>query len=250
MRAVSVTIITHDVSDHVGAAISSAAWASEIVVLDSGSRDGTPDIAATAGARVYSEPWRGYGSQRNRAAELARCRWILALDADERMDDQLVRSITDLPEEPSRIAFSMRRRNFFAGRPIRHWPWAWDVITRLYDREHASFSSRMVHESLVFDGPRGRIGGTLDHHSYRDWSDYHQRQKRYAQLGAEHLLGDDRRPRPGDTTLRPAASFLSHWLVRGWFLNGVLGARLAIESARGVRMKYLQLQRIHRGARS
>jgi hypothetical protein len=99
-----------------------------------------------------------------------------------------------------------------------------------------------VHESLVVKGPIARIGGTVEHQTYRDWPDYLARQRLYAELGSAQLRADGRKPFPGDTIAHPLASFLRHWVARGWLLNGGLGLRLALESARGSRLKYALLR--------
>jgi len=244
VRPVSVTIIARDEEGRIGAALSSVAWADEVVVVDSGSSDLTVEVARSAGARVVQEGWRGYGAQKNRAAELAAHDWVLSLDADERVGADLALAIQSLADRPAEAAFEVRRSNHFAGRPIRTWPWAWDLTTRLYDRRRGSFDEGMVHESLRPNGRVGRLEGVLHHFSYRGWDDYLARQEHYARLGAEQAMATGRRPRPGDLTLRPAASFLRHYLGRGYLLGGAHGLRLALAAARGTRRRYEILRTI------
>jgi len=244
MPPVSVTIIACDEADRIAEALASVAWAAEALVLDSGSRDATVELARAAGARVVVEGWPGFGAQKNRAAELARHDWVLSLDADERVDERLSRSITALPDEPSFPAYRMRRRNHLGGRPIRHWPWSWDRTTRLYDRRRARFSEPRVHETLEVDGPVGALAGVLEHLTYRDWHDYRRRRARYACLGAEEAARRGRGPRSGDLVLRPTISFLRHWLARGYLLGGGQGLRLSLAAAAGTRMKYQELRRL------
>jgi (heptosyl)LPS beta-1,4-glucosyltransferase len=242
VKQVSVAIITRNEESQVAGAIASVDWADEVIVLDCGSDDTTVEVAASAGARTVVEPWRGFGAQRNRAAELAGNDWVLALDADERCSPGLARQVNGLSDEPGYSAFQARRRNYFAGQPVRHWPWVSDRVTRLYDRRRARFSELRVHESLVFEGAVGRLSGWLEHYTYADWSEYDQRQLVYARLGAEQAREAGQRPRPGDLTVRPLVTFLRHWLGRGYLLGGRLGWRLALAAARGTSRKYRLLR--------
>lgn len=244
MRPVSVTIIARDEEDRIGAAVASASWADEVVVLDSGSSDRTTEVAKSAGARVVEEGWRGYGAQKNRAAELAAHDWVLSVDADERVSVDLARSVRTLAADPPESAFRVRRLNHFGGRPIRTWPWAWDRTLRLYDRRRASFDERLVHEALRCEGRVGLLPGVLHHFSYRGWDDYLARQESYARLGAAEAAARGRRPQAGDLTVRPAVTLLRHLLGRGYLVGGVLGFRLSVMAARGTRRKYAILREL------
>jgi (heptosyl)LPS beta-1,4-glucosyltransferase len=238
VNQVSVTIITRNEESRVAGAVHSVAWADEVIVLDCGSDDTTVEVATAAGARTVVETWLGFGPQRNRAAELASNDWVLALDADERCSPGLAREVLGLADQPSHAAFLVRRRNYFAGQPVRHWPWVCDRVARLYDRRRARFTPQQVHESLVCEGEEGRLSGWLEHYTYSDWSDYDERQLIYARLGAEQARQSGRRPRFGDLQLHPLVTFARHWLVRGYLLGGRLGWRLAVAAARGTRRKY------------
>lgn len=238
MPAVSITIITLNEAERLPAALASAAWADEIVVLDSGSTDGTPDLARAAGAVVVVEAWRGYGAQKNRAAELARHDWIFNLDADERIDATLAQAVRTLPATPAAAVYRVRRRNRFAGVALRHWPWAWDEQRRLYDRHRTRFTAAAVHESLEPAGAVGRLPGVLDHETYRDWADYERRQRRYGELWADTARARGRQVGALKRGCDPAVTFLRHWLLRGYLLGGALGWRMSLAAARGTRLRH------------
>ncbi len=241
---ITVAIIAGNEEKRIADAVRSGAWADEVLVLDSESTDRTADVAAAAGARVEVEPWRGYGAQKNRAAELASHRWIFSLDADERITPELACAVADLPGEPPDAAFRVLRRNHFAGKPIRRWPWSWDTMARLYDRELARFAEVAVHESLETDGPVGKLRGVIEHFSHEGWEDLLERQLAYAILGAREARSRGRRPRPGDLWLRPRTTFLRHWLGRGYLLGGPLGYRLSKAAARMTWTKYVLLREL------
>lgn len=238
MRRVTVTVIARDEADRIAEAISSARWATEVVVLDSGSADDTVEVARSAGARVAVEPWRGYGGQKNRAAELAATDWVLSLDADERVTPELAQEIARLPAEPPEAGFRVRRRNHFGGRPLRRWPWAWDRPLRLYDRRRARFGEPAVHEAVVAEGPVGRVRGVVEHLGERSAAEYLARQLTYARLGADRAAREGRRAGPFAPALHGAATLLRLLLLRGELLGGAHGLRHALASARGTALKY------------
>ncbi len=239
---ITVAIIAGNEEEGIADAVRSGAWADEVLVLDSESTDRTVEIARDAGARVVVEPWRGYGGQKNRAAELARNHWIFSLDADERIGPGLAGAIGALDTDPPEAAFRVRRRNHFAGRPIRRWPWSWDLTVRLYDRRRARFSEVAVHESLEVAGDTGDLGGVMEHFSYEGWEDLLTRQLHYARLGAQEAVARGKQPGFGDLWFRPKTTFFRHWLGRGYLLGGALGWRLSVAAARMTWMKYVLLR--------
>lgn len=239
---VTVAIIAGNEEEGIADAVRSGSWADEVLVLDSESSDRTVEVAREAGARVVVEPWRGFGAQKNRAAALARNDWVFSLDADERISPHLQHAIAQLAAEPEEAAFRVRRRNRFAGRPIRRWPWSWDTTVRLYDRRRARFSEVAVHESLQVSGEVGAVSGVLEHFSYSGWEDLLTRQLAYARLGAGEALRRGRAPKTGDLWLRPRVTFWRHWLGRGYLLGGAEGYRLSLAAARMTWMKYVLLR--------
>jgi len=155
---VSVTIITLDEADHIAAAIESAAWADEILVVDSGSSDGTVDIARSKGARVLTRAWTGYVDQKNFAADQATHEWIFSLDADERVPSALAQEIRSIAaSEPPYRGYRVPRVTFHLGRWIRTTDFYPDYQMRLYDRRTGRWQGLYVHESVKVDGPTGQL---------------------------------------------------------------------------------------------
>ena len=150
MSKVSVTVITLNEAEHVGAAIDSAAWADEIILVDSGSTDGTADIARAKGVTVLSREWSGYVDQKDYAAEHTSHDWIFSLDADERIPPELAAEVRVLlSSEPPMRGYRIPRVTFHLGRWIRTTDFYPDFQTRLYDRRAARWRGRI----------RARIGG-------------------------------------------------------------------------------------------
>ncbi len=247
----SVAIIARDAAEQIEVCLASVAWADEIVVSDSGSRDATPEICRAYGARVFSDDWLGYGPQKNRCVERAAGPWILSLDSDERVTPELRVEIEKLlADGTDQDAFAVPRRNYFLGRWVRHGGWWPDYCIRLFRKGRARFSDRLVHEALeVRSGRIGRLQGTLEHSTYGSLSDYLERMDRYSALGAAQLRAEGRRAGFADLLVRPPLTFLRMLILRQGWRDGTLGVVLAGLYACSTLVKYARLWELGRGDR-
>ena len=219
----SVAIITLDAGAQLGACLESVAFADDIVIVDSGSRDATLSIAAQHGARVINAAWRGFGPQKQLAVDHAQHDWVLCLDADERVTPELARSIAATIDHPAVSAFRMARRNRFLGRWLRHGEGYPDWSLRLFDRRHARWSDDIVHERVVHSGQSGALPGDLLHESAESLSQYLEKQNRYTSLQAAQLHAEGRRGGMWRLLASPLLRFLKFYLLRGGFLDGIPG---------------------------
>jgi glycosyltransferase involved in cell wall biosynthesis len=239
---VTVTIITRDEADHIAAAIDSASWADEIIVVDSESTDDTVARARAAGARTEVRPWTGYVDQKNFAASLASHDWIFSLDADERIPPALATEIRALlASPPSRAAFRVPRVTFHLGRWVRTTDFYPDYQTRLYDRRRARWQGRHVHESVKADGPTGQLSEELQHYSYRDLRDQIDRLNHYTSLAARQMYEDGRRVGLLGLLVHPPAAFLRNYVLRRGFLDGTVGLTISVVIAFSVFLKFAKL---------
>jgi glycosyltransferase involved in cell wall biosynthesis len=239
---VSVTIITLDEAEHIGAAIDSAAWADEIVVVDSGSTDGTTDIARAKGATVLSREWSGYVDQKNFAAERVSNDWIFSLDADERIPPALAAEVQTLvSSDPVKRGYRVPRVSFHLGRWIRTTDFYPDFQTRFYDRRAARWRGKYVHESVSVDGPVGQLRHDLEHYSYRDLRDQIERINHYTSLAARQMNEAGRRTGPLDLLVHPPAAFLRNYVLRRGILDGTVGLTISLVNAYSVFLKFAKL---------
>ena len=258
MPKVAVTVITRDEAAHIQACLASVAWADEIVVVDSGSTDGTPDLARASGARVLVREWPGYAAQKNFAASQTSCDWILSLDADERVTPELAteirRTLAAGPssagpeEEPSEAGFRIPRITWHLGRWIRTTDWYPDYQLRLYDRRRAEWPPRRVHESVAARGPVGELTHPLQHFAYRDISHHLETMNRYTTLAAEQMAATGRQASFGDLLLQPVAAFLRNFVLRRGYADGAPGLIISAMNAFYVFLKYAKLWAIRRSA--
>ncbi len=251
MPRVTVTIITLDEAAHIADAIDSAAWADEIIVVDSGSVDDTLAIARARGARTETRAWTGYVDQKNFAAGLATHDWIFSLDADERIPPALASEVRALlSSEPPRGGYRVPRVTFHLGRWIRTTDFYPDFQTRLYDRRRARWQGRYVHESVTVDGEPGQLTNELQHYSYRNLSDHLDRINAYTTLAARQMHESGRRARAIDLLLHPPAAFLRNYVLRRGFLDGTAGLTLSMVNAYSVLLKFAKLWELQRCSRS
>jgi glycosyltransferase involved in cell wall biosynthesis len=249
MPRLSVIVIALNQEGNIVPCLETVRWADEIVVVDSGSRDRTLELARGFTDRIFTIGWPGFGAAKNFALDQARGDWIFSLDTDERVPETLRDEIISTVQGKSPYAgFRVPRKNYFGGRWVRYLGWYPDYTLRLFRKDSGRFRERAVHEEVVVDGPVGVLQTSLDHYSYTDVSEYLARQDRYARLAAEELLKEGRRPRAGELFWRPASHFLKLYLLRLGFLEGRLGYTLALLGSLYNFLKYYYLRELREEA--
>lgn len=219
----SVVIIALNAASQIEACLKSAAFADEIVVVDSGSRDDTREIALKYNARVLHQDWLGFGRQKQFAVEQASHDWVLCLDADERVSDPLRASIVKALQAPRFQAYRMPRCNRFMGHWLRHGEGYPDWSLRLFDRRVANWSEDEVHEKVLAASTVGSLQGDLLHQSQESLAAYLEKQNRYTSLQAEELCRRGKQASFGRLVASPLLRFVKFYFLRLGFLDGVPG---------------------------
>ena len=243
----SVVIITKNAATQLGACLESASFADELLVVDSGSTDGSAELAAQHGARVLQQAWMGFGRQKQSAVDAARHDWVLCLDADERVSAPLCASILALLAAPTARACTMPRCNRFMGRWLRHGEGYPDWSLRLFDRRHARWSEDVVHERVITDAPVARIEGDLLHDTAETLSGYLDKQNRYTSMQAEALFKAGSRAGMAHLLLSPALRFFKFYILRLGFLDGIPGLVHILIGCSNSFHKYAKLMALQRG---
>ncbi len=248
-NSLSVVLITLNEAANLPRTLASVRWAQEIIVVDSGSTDATLAIARDCGARVFEEPWRGFGAQKNSAISHATGDWILSLDADEEVSSGLGAEIQALlAGSPTFEAYWIPRLNHFLGRALRHggyWP---DPKLRLFRRGGARFQERSVHETLETSRPVGSLRNALIHHCYPTLEDYIEHMNRYSSAGAAMLVSAGGAPRSlpalvWNAVFNPGATFLYNYVFRLGFLDGREGLLQHLNHSAYIHWKYAKAWR-------
>lgn len=256
----SVILITKNEAHNIEDCLRSVAGlADEIVVVDSGSTDGTVETARRLGARVsVTGDWPGFGVQKGRALGLAEGEWVLSLDADERVSPALaaqIRAVVGTPAADTSghafagesgvagatLGFELSRLSSFCGQWMRHGDWYPDRVLRLFRRGHGRFTDDLVHERIVVDGPVGRLEGDLLHHTMPSLDDALDKMNRYTSGRALDRVRAGKRGSLGGALGHGLWAFLRSYVLKRGFLDGRLGFVLAVYIAEGTYYRYLKM---------
>lgn len=248
-EAVPVTaiVLTRDEERNLPACLDSLRRASQVVVVDSGSTDGTIELARSRGCTVVERPWPGYAAQRNWAMghEAVEREWVLFVDADERVPDDAWEELRRFLVAPGANAGSFRRSVVFLGRQLRHGGFGTARVTRLLRRGKARYAERLVHEHPVVEGGVHRFDTPLLHDDRRPFEVWLARHNEYSTLEARERAGAGAPPPSGRVSLgvgvksairrriwpmlpaRPLLYFVYVYVLRRGFLDGRAGLRIA-----------------------
>jgi glycosyltransferase involved in cell wall biosynthesis len=243
----SVTVIARNEASCLAEALTSAAWADEIVVVDAESTDDTVAVARQHAHTVVVRPWTGYGDQKNHAASIASHDWILSLDADERITPALAREIASLlRHEPPARGYAIPRVTRHLGRWLRSTDWYPDHQLRLYDRRAARWNGRHVHEGVNVTGPVARLSGELEHMPYRDIADHLETIDRYTGAAARQMYESGERATFVRLAGHPPLAFLRNYVWRRGFRDGIPGLVVSAMNSYYVLLKYAKLWELER----
>ncbi|MBK6684855.1 MAG: glycosyltransferase family 2 protein [Deltaproteobacteria bacterium] len=248
--ALTGLVICHNEVGRIGACLASLEFCDEILVIDSGSTDGTLAIASQAGARIVQRPFLNFADQKDAGRALARGRWVLVIDADEVVSADLqqeVRSIADRGGEPGIDAYRMPFRNHFRDTWVRRAGYYPDPHVRLLRRDRAHFDpATPVHEKVRVQGGIGDLRGHVDHHSFVSLDHFLAKSSRYADRFARAAYAEGRRAGAVDIFLHTLGRFVRAYVVKGGFLEGTLGLVISGLQAYEVFQKYARLWELGR----
>lgn len=238
----AVLILTYNEEANITACVRSAAFADEIVVIDSGSTDRTVEIAAILGARCVSRPMSGgFAAQRNFALTQTEADWVLFLDADERITPELAAEIQTVIGQGGENGYEILRQNVLFGTPIQHGGFSPDYSLRLYPR-HAISWQGVVHEQAIVTVPVQRLRCHMLHYTYTTWDRYFFKFNQYTTLMARQMFDKGKRANfLADIVLRPHVAFFKTYVLKRGFLDGRLGFILAVYHFFYTMTKYVKL---------
>jgi len=233
MPSLSVVIVAQDESRTIARVLQAVKdLAFEILLVDSGSTDGTPRIATENGARVVNQEWLGYAAQKNFAIDMAVGDWILSLDADEIVSPELADEISNLlnsADLDSCDGYSIPRVLYIGDTAVRHGGFYPDAQLRLFKRGKGRFNDRLVHEAIKVTGPVGMLKHDLLHYAYSDVDGFTAAMEKYAKLSAAEYKRSGKaawKGHPINEAVHPTWTFFYRYVIRAGFLDGKLGWRL------------------------
>lgn len=245
----TVSIITLNEEKNLARTLESVKkFADEIVIVDSGSTDKTEEIAKSFNAKFYFQKWLGYGPQRNKAIELASSEWVLNIDADEEISEELAKKIADIKDDKN-DKIDVFKINFMSvcfGKKIKHGGWSNSYRIRLFKKNSGKFNENNVHEEFITNSHIGKINEYILHHSYSDLEDYFTKFNKYTTLGAIEYYKKNKKASLVSIVLNPIYKFIRMYFFRLGFLDGLEGFILAITSSLYTMVKYYKLKEIYR----
>jgi glycosyltransferase involved in cell wall biosynthesis len=248
MNAITAVIITHNEARNIERCLSSLKTvADEIIVVDSFSTDNTVAICEKEGAIVKQQAWSGFGPQKNAGIQLARHEYILSLDADEALDDELKATILAAKKEGLQGVYDFTRLNFYYGKFLRHGVEYPDYKIRLFPKTIVRWNNELVHETLLVPAniPKTRLKGHLLHYTYFTIQEHVAKANKYTDLGAELNFKKGKRASWLKMIFGPPATFIQAFILKGGFLDGGHGFIVAIFHAYGTFMKYAKLWQLN-----
>lgn len=247
---ISVVIITFNEERDIARCIASVKpVADDIVVVDSFSSDGTERIARENGARFVQHAFEGHIEQKNWAITQAEHPWVLSLDADEALDEELARSILEVKRGTlSADGYTMSRLTNYCGTWIRHGGWYPDIKLRLWDSRKGRWGGTNPHDRFEMDGGARiiRLKGDILHYSFYTVAEHGKQVVRFANIAAKAMHSKGKRASAIQIILSPLWRFLHGYFIRGGFRDGAAGFTIARLSARAKRLKYTELARLNR----
>lgn len=244
----TVVLITQNAQHLLKRTLEAVSWADGILVVDSGSTDGTRELAEEMGAKVLVQTeWKGYGHQKSYALSKAEGDWILFLDADEVVDETLASEIRRVTTNDGNTAgYSMLRVNYFCGDRIRFGNGRPDYVDRLFRKEKGRISDHRVHERVIIDGTVERLRGELHHYTTESISHRVKKNDEYATVAAEEMLRHGKRASLIQLLFVMPLSIVRDLVLKGGILDGKNGVILAVTGAFYSFSKYAKLWEIEK----
>lgn len=248
----SVIIICKNEAHQIAAALQSVqALSNDIVVYDSGSTDGTQQIAGSFPVRLVTGTWEGYGKTRQKAAAIARHNWVFFVDADETVTPQLAAELQAWKPHSRYIAYQIKLQNFLGNR-LQHWgAWRNDYRVRLFEKNMLQWNTDFVHEKLVAHAKISvkKLRFPLQHATAKNTAHYFQKMMRYALLTAAQYHTKGKKAGFVKCYVAPAFTFVKNYFFLLGFLDGKPGFAIAWITARYTRIKYARLRQLNKKAK-
>ena len=227
----SVVIISKNEEKFIGDAIKSAEFADEVLLLDSGSTDGTRKIAKKLGVRVENQAWLGFGPQKNSAVDLATNDWVFVLDSDERIPPKLCSEIITTLKNPSFDGYFVGRLNNFFGKDIKTCGLYPDYNIRLFNRAKGAFNDVPVHECVQVEGKVANLKNHMIHLAYSNVDEFIEKQRYYSEIS-------NKKKNIVKAIINPCWTFFKLYFIKLGFLDGWHGYIIAKIYAKYTFWKY------------
>lgn len=241
-----MVIITFNEQNNIEKCIKSAPQVSEIIVVDSFSKDDTAKVAERLGAKVYHREFKGFREQKQYACSLATQPWILSLDADEALSPELQNEMDELfSKKQLAMGYRIPRLSYHLGRWIRHGGWYPDYQTRLFNKESYEWVGGEVHEQVKIKGSVETLKNNLEHFVFDDLRDQMSTNNLYSSKGALQLYKENKKFFVTKLVFKPFWKFVECYFLKSGWKDGVAGFIIALGAAQSMFMKYAKLWELY-----
>ena len=220
----------------------------DIIVVDHYSEDHSVGIAKEFDCRVFSKKWTGYSSGKNYGNAKAKYDWILSVDSDEELSDELIRTINTIHPDDPKVSYAVNRLSCFCGHWVKYGAWYPDRHIRLFNRMEISWNPELVHETLSMPDTcqTHQLKGHLLHYAVDSLEQHKLKVEQYARLGAQKMFQAGRKASQLTQFLNPPFRIFIDYFVRRGFLDGKAGWHIARLTAREKWLKYKQLRQLYK----
>ena len=222
--------------------------ADEIVVIDSFSKDKTAEICAKYEVKFIENPFAGHIQQKNFAIDQASNEWILSLDADEALTEELKASILEMKNNPTYLGYRFNRLTNYCGHWVKYCGWYPDTKTRLVNRNHARWQGVNPHDRLDMNESQevGFLKGDLLHYSYYTREDHLKQIEYFGKIASTELYNRGGRSNWLKIGIKVIAQFFKSFILKRGFMDGTTGFTISRLSAYATYRKYVMLLNLQR----
>lgn len=245
MSTLSVIIITKNEEKNIRRCLESVKWADEIIVFDSGSTDQTIAICKEYTKHIFVTDWPGFGPQKNRALEKASSDWVLSIDADEQLTEELIIELRIIMRRSEYAGYYIKRCTNYCGQFIRYGDWKKDQVLRLFHRDQSKFTDDIIHEKVIVQGQVAVLKEKMLHFSFSNFSEVINKVNLYSTYGAELKCQQGKTSNMMTVIMRSLWCFFRGYFLRLGFLDGKNGFLLAVSNMLGVFYRYVKLSYLY-----
>lgn len=243
---ISVAIITKNEESVIEDCLNAINWCDDIVIVDSGSTDDTLKICEKHNCRIFHKDFHGFGEQKKHAVSLTKNDWVLSLDADEVLDDQLQHFFVSFSNNNSNIVgYDLKRLMVYMNRKMVWSKFRNETILRFFNKQFGDFNLNKVHEGIVINGQTSSLDGYIHHYSYKNIAHHLEKINSYTTLAAKSMFERGKRTSIAHIALKTISEFIHVYFIQAALLDGFAGFSWTVTSTYYKALKYFKLRELH-----
>ena len=245
---ISVLIITKNEANNLNELLPTLAFADEIVIVDSFSTDKTVEVAKKHTNKIFQRKFDNHANQKNWGLTKTINNWVFIIDADERVNDKLIKELIEKVHNPkNKVAFWIKRTNIFMDKAIHYSGWQSDKVIRLINKNYCKYNTAIIHEEIIANGNIGKLQNTLQHNTYKNLSDYLNKINDYTNKKALIRFNKGKNVTYFSILFKPFIKFLSRYFIKLGILDGKQGLIVCLLTSYNVFLTNIKIYRLSNG---